>query len=137
MMKDVIISIKGSDGDENIELMTDGRFGVKNGSYFLTYDETEMLGMGKVKTSIYVKPDSSVIMQRTGAVESRLVVEEGKRSVCAYNTDVGELLIGISGEIVKTNLTADGGDISMKYTIDSNLKLVSRNTVKISVRGVK
>ena len=136
MMKDVIISIKGSDGDENIELMTDGRFGVKNGSYFLTYDETEMLGMGKVKTSIYVKPDSSVIMQRTGAVESRLVVEEGKRSVCAY-TDVGELLIGISGESVKTNLTADGGDISMKYTIDSNLKLVSRNTVKISVRGVK
>ena len=120
MMKDVIISIKGSDGDENIELMTDGRFGVKNGSYFLTYDETEMLGMGKVKTSIYVKPDSSVIMQRTGAVESRLVVEEGKRSVCAYNTDVGELLIGISGESVKTNLKADGRDNSMKDTIDSN-----------------
>lgn len=137
MMKDVIISIKGSDGGENIELMTDGRFGEKNGSYYLTYDETEMLGMGKVKTSIYVKPDSSVILQRTGAVESRLVVEEGRRSVCAYNTDAGELLIGISGESVKTSLTADGGDISMKYTIDSNLKLVSRNTVKISVRGVK
>lgn len=136
MMKDVLISIKGNDGGEAIELMTDGRFGEKNGSYFLTYDETEMLGMGRVKTSIYIKPDNSVILQRTGAVESRLVVEEGKRSVCAYNTEVGELLIGILGESVKTNLTADGGDISMKYTIDSNLKLVSRNTVKISVRGV-
>ncbi len=138
MMKDVIISIKGSDGDSDaIELTTDGRFGEKNGSYFLTYDESAMLGVGTVRTCIYIKPDNSVVLQRTGSVDSRLIVEEGKRSICSYSTAEGNLLIGIFGEKVKTNLTPEGGDISMKYTIDSDLKLVSRNTVNISVREVK
>lgn len=141
MMKDVIISISGEQGidsdSDTIELTTVGRFGEKNGNYYLTYDETEMLGMGAVKTGIYIKPDKSVVLQRTGSVESRLVVEEGKRSVCCYNTSVGELLIGIFGEKVKTNLTPTGGEISMKYTIDSDLRLISRNYVKISVREVE
>ncbi len=138
MMKDVIINIKGIDGEEDaIELTTDGRFGEKNGSYFVSYDESEMLGMGKVKTTLYIKPDNSVILQRTGELESRLVVEEGRRSLCRYNTPEGELLIGIYGEAVKTDLNPTGGEISMKYTIDSNLKLISRNTVNISIREVK
>ena len=142
MMKDVIISISGEQGidsdSDTIELTTVGRFGEKNGSYYLTYDETEMLGMGgAVKTGIYIKPDKSVVLQRTGAVESRLVVEQGKRSICCYYTSAGELLIGIFGERVKTDLTPKGGEISMKYTIDSDLRLISRNSVKISVREVK
>lgn len=142
MMKEVIINISGEQGvdseSDTIELTTVGRFGEKNGSYYLTYDESEMLGMGgTVKTGIYIKPDKSMVLQRTGSVESRLVVEEGKRSICCYNTSAGELLIGIFGEKVKTDLTPKGGEISMKYTIDSNLRLISRNSVKISVREVK
>ena len=101
MMKDVIINIKGRQGlgDEldTIELTTDGRFGEKNGSYYMTYDESAMLGLENVKTALYIKPGNSVILQRSGDVESRLVVEEGKRSTCYYNTPQGELLIGIFG----------------------------------------
>ena len=62
MMKDVIINISGEQGIDNdsdkIELTTVGRFGEKNGSYYLSYDETEMMGVGgSVKTGIYIKPD--------------------------------------------------------------------------------
>ena len=141
MMKDVIINIKGRQGlgDEldTIELTTDGRFGEKNGSYYMTYDESAMLGLENVKTALYIKPGYSVILQRSGDVESRLVVEEGKRSTCYYNTPQGELLIGIFGESVKTELNSGGGKIHMKYTIDSNLNLISRNTVDISVKGAE
>ena len=141
MMKDVIINIKGRQGlgDEldTIELTTDGRFGEKNGSYYMTYDESAMLGLENVNTALYIKPGNSVILQRSGDVESRLVVEEGKRSTCYYNTPQGELLIGIFGESVKTELNSGGGKIHMKYTIDSNLNLISRNTVDISVKGAE
>lgn len=48
MLKDVLINIKGaqgSDGEESvIELTTDGRFGEKNGGFYITYDESEMIG---------------------------------------------------------------------------------------------
>ena len=140
MMKDVIIKIKGTQGidgeQDEIELTTDGRFGKRGDSHYMTYDESAMLGMDSVKTSIYIKPDNSVILQRTGAVESRLVVESGKRSSCYYNTAQGELIIGIFGETVKTELGLNGGKIHMCYTVDSNLKLISRNTVDITVREV-
>ncbi len=141
MMKDVIISIKGEqasdENSETIELTTDGRFGEKNGSFLILYDESKMLGANRVKTCLYIKPDNSVILQRTGDIESRLIVEAGKRSVCCYSTSHGELSIGIFGEFVKTELSGNGGRISMKYTVDSNLKLISRNTVNISVREIK
>ena len=61
MLKDVLISIKGTQGAENeedvIELTTDGRFGEKNGGFYITYDESEMIGIDNVKTSLYIKPD--------------------------------------------------------------------------------
>lgn len=140
MMKDVIISIKGTQGlneeTDTIEFTTDGRFGEKDGSYLITYDESEILGMKNVKTCLYVKPDNSVILQRSGTVQSRLVVEEGRRSTCFYSTPQGDLLIGIFGETVKHDLKKNGGSISMKYTIDSNLNLISRNTVNITVKEV-
>ena len=108
MLKDVLINIKGaqgSDGEESvIELTTDGRFGEKNGGFYITYDESEMIGIDNVKTSLYIKPDNSVILQRSGAIDSRIVVESGKRSVCYYNTPAGEMLIGIFGEKVEHNL---------------------------------
>lgn len=139
-MKDVIISIKGEQGlneeTDTIEFTTDGRFGEKNGSYFITYNEGVMLGMENVKTSLYIKPDNSVILQRSGALESRLVVEQGKRNTCYYNTPMGELLIGIFGETVKHDLKKNGGSISMKYTIDSNMMLISRNSVSITIKEV-
>ena len=141
MLKDVLINIKGaqgSDGEESvIELTTDGRFGEKNGGFYITYDESGMIGIDNVKTSLYIKPDNSVILQRSGAIDSRIVVESGKRSVCYYNTPAGEMLIGIFGEKVEHNLKKNGGSISMKYTIDQNLNFVSRNTVSITVREVK
>ena len=90
-----------------------------------------------IRDSLYIKPDNSVILQRSGAIDSRIVVESGKRSVCYYNTPAGEMLIGIFGEKVEHNLKKNGGSISMKYTIDQNLNFVSRNTVSITVREVK
>lgn len=42
MMKDVIIKIKGTQGidgeQDEIELTTDGRFGKRGDSYYMTYD---------------------------------------------------------------------------------------------------
>lgn len=66
MLKDVLINIKGTQGSGNeqdvIELTTDGRFGEKNGGFYITYDESEMIGIENVKTSLYIKPDNSVIL---------------------------------------------------------------------------
>lgn len=139
-MKEVLIKITGTqglDGDtDSVELTTVGKLGIKEGQFWLTYDESEMLGVKGIKTSLMVKDDNTVILKRSGGYTSRLVVEEGVRNSCFYSTPHGDLVIGIFGESVSHNLTDEGGTLNMSYTIDSNLQLISRNTVEISVKGV-
>lgn len=141
MIKDVIIDIKTEqtvDGNTDlIEFTTDGKFGVRDGSYFISYDESKLMDVeGEIKTTVFIKPDNSVVMQRNGSYNSKMVIEKGVRNNCFYMTPMGELSLGIFGEKVKTQLTDDGGEISMNYTIDTNLQLLSRNQVNISIKGV-
>lgn len=140
MIKDVIIDIKGIQGiddeSDTIEFTTDGRFGVKNGEFFISYDDGQMLEDSlDVKTSIFIKPDS-VILQRSGAIKSRMVIETGVRNTCFYSTPHGNMVLGIYGENVDYNLSENGGSLKMSYNIDSNLKLVSRNEVSIKIREI-
>ena len=141
MIKDVIISIKTEqtvgDSTDTIEFTTDGRFGIKDGSYFISYEESKLLEVdGDVKTTLYIKSDDSIVMQRNGAYSSRMVIQKGVRNNCFYVTPMGELSLGIFGEKVKTNFSENGGNINMNYTIDTNLQLLSRNSVNISVKEV-
>ncbi len=141
MIKDVIIDIKTEqslDGqNDSIEFSTDGRFGIKDGSYFISYDESGLLDIeGEIKTTLYLKPDNTVILQRKGSYNSRMVIEKGVRTNCFYSTPVGDLTLGIFGEKVVSNLNDNGGSIKLTYLIDSQAKLLSRNKVSISVREV-
>ena len=140
MIKDVIIDIKGFQGideqTDTIEFTTDGRFGIKDGEYFISYDEGQMMGDGtQVKTSLYIKPDS-VVLQRNGSIKSRMIIEKGARNTCFYSTPHGNLVLGIYGDTIEYDLSEKGGKLSLKYNIDSDLKLVSKNSVDISVREV-
>lgn len=141
MIKDVIIEIKTEqtvdDSTDKIEFTTDARFGFRDGSYFISYDESKLMEVeGEIKTTLYVKPNASVVLQRKGAYNSRMVIEKGVRNNCLYATPNGEFSLGIFGEKVLANLSDDGGNITMNYTIDSGLQLLSRNKVNISIREV-
>lgn len=140
MIKDVIINIKGVQGiddqTDTVELTTEGRFGIKDGKYFLSYEEGQLIENGQVKTHIYINSPNSVVLQRKGAVESRMEIEKDKRNSCFYLTQVGELSLEIYGEKLDIDLNESGGKIDMVYTIDSDLRLVSRNQVEITVKEV-
>lgn len=141
MIKDVIIEIKTEqtldDSTDKIEFTTDARYGFRDGSYFISYDESKPMEVeGEIKTTLYVKPNASVVLQRKGAYNSRMVIEKGVRNNCLYATPNGEFSLGIFGEKVLANLSDDGGNITMNYTIDSGLQLLSRNKVNISIREV-
>ena len=141
MIKDVIIEIKTEqtldDSTDKIEFTTDARYGFRDGSYFISYDESKLMEVeGEIKTTLYVKPNASVVLQRKGAYNSRMVIEKGVRNNCLYATPNGEFSLGIFGEKVLSNLSDDGGNITMNYTIDSGLQLLSRNKVNISIREV-
>ncbi len=141
MIKDVLINVRGESSNQGesdiIELTTEGRFGIKEGQYFLTYNEGELLEEKvQVKTSIHIKNCDSLVLQRSGTVNSRMVIKKGERNTCFYSTTFGDLVIGIFGESLSFNLNEKGGNIDLVYTIDTNMQLISRNRVNITIREV-
>jgi uncharacterized beta-barrel protein YwiB (DUF1934 family) len=89
-----------------------------------------------VKTKIFINSNKSIVLNRSGDINSRMEIEQNVRNNCFYSTPVGELSLGIHGEKVNVDLNEKGGRIELVYTIDSDLKLVSRNEVEITVKEV-
>ncbi len=138
-MKNVIIDIKGTqgiDGDsDTVELSTLGTLSEKDGKFLISYEENKTVKNESVKTLVKTE-DGRVTMIRSGALDSRLIIEKGRRNTCFYSVPQGELVLGIFGEEIENNLNENGGKLLMSYTIDIENSLVSKNTVEISVRKV-
>ncbi len=137
-MKEVTFNIKGTqeiDGHSDvIEFMSVGKYTNSDDSVILEYDESVSFGVKGVKTTLTLHQNGVVTLERSGGKYGNLIVEEGKRHLCQYSTEYGDIMIGIFGESVKNNLTEDGGSLSLQYSIDVNAGLLSKNKVEISIR---
>ena len=140
-MKDVLINITGSqnaDGDhEVIEMTTKGQMEKQGKVVTLSYPETEMTGMPGVTTTVTVDGDMVTLNRMgkdAGDYQSRMMIELGRRHLCHYDTGMGDMMIGVFGERLRSNFADVGGELFMRYTIDVNGGYQSRNEIKITVK---
>ena len=138
MKKDVLTNIKGiyandEDRDE-IEIFTIGEYYQKDGDYYICYEESESTGFEGSRTTLRVEQEERVTLRRCGAANSQLIVEQGVRHQCYYDMGFGDLMIGVSGNRIKSSLTDAGGNLEFKYSLDVNSMLASENEMYINVQ---
>ena len=138
-MQDVIIDIKGTqevDGEEDvIQLTTVGQMNIIDGKTYLRYDDSVATGVEGVKCIIKIDhEDNSVVMSRSGSLNSRMYIKKGQRHICHYETVQGTLTMGVFGESVQEDMNDKGGSLYMSYTLDVNFGMISRNKVEINVK---
>ncbi len=140
LSENFLIKIEGTqrtvDDENNVTLMTKGNFTHKNGSYFITYKETEATGYEGCTTTVKVDKNGIISMLRFGDKPSHLIISKGKRHVCHYETGVGALSLGISANDIENNLTQNGGRLKFTYELDINSNNISTNTVDITIKGI-
>ena len=141
MKKDVIISIKGlqqneEDAADPVTLVTAGRYYRKNGSYYLSYEETELTGLAGTRTTLRVAPDSVRVI-RTGLYPSQLVFEKGKRHLSLYHTDYGDLSVVVSTHSIQNTLTDDGGALDVKYAIEVGSSPLGVNHLSLNIKNAE
>ena len=134
---DVWISITGTQqaGEESdtIELTTAGRMEKTDDGWLLTYKESETTGMEGVLTSLHIS-DKGVMLERSGAMNSLLVLEKGKRHLCSYETGYGCLTMGVYTRELHNRLEKSGGELEFAYTLDINSDMTSSHNVRLTVR---
>ena len=123
---------------EKIELMTRGTLVKKGESFYISYKETETIGFAGCTTTIKIAADGSrVALLRFGRTNSQLLIERERRNLCHYETEVGSLTLGVTGDGIDCQLTEKGGSATFSYLLDADdARIVSRNTREMTVQHV-
>ena len=140
MMKDVVISIHSRndlDGEEDtIDFVTDGLYTYDGEVACLTYLETEVTGMEGTRTSVMVLPDK-VVVDRDGAVMSRMVFQEGLKNSFLYDTPYGSATMHMDTRGIRSRFDNNGGKMEIEYLLDLEHAMVSRNRFQVTVKEQK
>lgn len=139
-MKQVTLKITGGSfgaetGDENIEMITEGKLYEKDNALFLEYDESEMSGLEGCSTTLVFKGDT-VSMRRKGDVSSieEIIFEKGKRFSSQYETPFGLFALEVLTNGIKKELNEEGyGKVDIDYHISLDGFIDGRNELKIEV----
>lgn len=137
-MKDILITVKGTQTDGDLsdvtEFTTEGTLSRKDNKVMLSYEESDAIGVNGVTTYLRLE-DERVVIQKSGKLNSRLLVEKNKRNICHYETEYGPLTIGVFGEMITNNVEKDGS-LYLRYTLDVNSAFISRNEIEIKFKEV-
>ncbi len=137
-MKNAIIKIKGTQhlgGEKDVtELITTGTFQQNGNTFILTYEEGQNEQQSACVATLTATGEESVVMEKKGEINSKLIIEKGVRNNCFYNIPQCNLVLGIYGKSINNRLHHNGGTLNMEYAIDSNLQPVSTNEIEISVK---
>ena len=125
---------------DHIELMTRGSFTKKNGSYYISYKETKTIGFEGCTTTIKIAEDGSrVALLRFGKVNTQLVIQRDYRNICYYETEVGPITLGVTGDGIACDLSEPaGGTAKFSYLLDADdpTALINRTTLEIQVEHI-
>ncbi len=105
------------EGEERAQVITKGC--MIGGPEEYTLHFTEMLDdENSCDTRLTVKNRCCASLLRTGAYNSEMIIEAGRRHNCHYVTPYGEFMIGIFAKSVESTVEMTGGKLKMHYTID-------------------
>ena len=122
MKQNVMLSIVGRQSymdqePDQIELVTEGVLEDQGNAWILSYDESELTGMGGVTTTFIVEPDK-VTLKRSGKLNSQMVFQEGVSHESLYQVEFGALMICVRASRVMADICHDGGMIDLIYDIE-------------------
>lgn len=142
MKENFLISIRGRqqvDGESGeIELTTLGSYMKRGGSRYIVYQDYASEEDRTPRTSILkVEGASRLTLMRKGGDNTRLILENGKRHLCQYDTGFGSMTVGVFTSRLDSKLNDEGGSLNISYTLDIDSALSSLNELFITVKEAK
>ncbi len=115
-----------------ITLRTTGTYTERGGTRFIAYKEYDEDDPKISYTSVLKIEPGRITMMRAGSA-TRLILEQGRRHLCLYDTGYGTLSVGVFTSELRSSLNKQGGKLNIKYTLDIDSNLSSRNELQIKI----
>lgn len=141
MTKDVLLSIKGlytedNEDEDAIETLAPAEFYVKEGVYYLFFEEIIDDTTGITKSRIKYS-DKCFELTRKGELSVHLLFEEGKKTLNTYQMPYGTLVVGLDTKHIEKDESEDEIKISIEYAMEINYQQVSDNTIEVVIKVVQ
>ena len=138
--KQIILFVRGEQTYDSVapevtELATEGIMTLDGEEIGLSYEETELTGMQGTTTRFTIRGDT-VVLERTGMIQSRMEFKQGERSSSLYETPWGTMVVDIATTKLAHRLTERGGVMEIVFTIAVNHQVTGENRFKIRVKEV-
>lgn len=121
-MKPVLVSVQSIQRDPEgqelkIELVSEGKYYVKDGTQYIVYEESELTEMKGVTMVIKVLPGGSVLLLRLGKLRQRQEFHKGKVTYSQYETPVGTFDVKMKTYECRADLQDGIGTIYLGYDV--------------------
>ncbi len=129
-------TFSAADEEGTIETTLYGELEAVQNQYTLSYEE-ETEGMGGVFTEVKFtkgKPDEVTIV-RTGAIDTYMYFEKGKRHICVYNTGIMPFEICIYAKDVDNRLLTEGF-MEITYLIEIKGACAQKTVMRMEIERV-
>lgn len=141
MTKDVLLSITGLYAEDNeagdsIETLAPATFHVKEGVYYIFYDEI-IDGVAGITKSRIKYGDKCFELTRKGEVSVHLMFEEGKMTLNTYQMPYGTLVVGLDTKSIQISEQEEEISIKIEYSMEINYQHVSDNTINVVISSIK
>ncbi len=121
--------------DQDMELMTEGKFYIKEGQFFFLYEESELSGMEGTRTVLKLG-EERVTMRRYGENDSELTFEAGVRYDALYKTPYGHFDMEVVASKVNYEVDEEGNaNIDLIYEISIKGLGENKTFMKISSKA--
>ncbi|MDR0983998.1 MAG: DUF1934 domain-containing protein [Ruminococcus sp.] len=130
-------SVKRSDREkpEVIEFNTLGKMERFGDGYKISYSNNFSNGKKKLETVITVSKDNAVI-ERNDDYFSKISLDKGKSFYSYHTSPFGTLKVKTIANEVENNLSAEGGDLFLKYCVNLGGEYSADNEIAIHVKKV-
>ena len=115
---------------DDIEVITEGSFYDKNGTYYILYTEGEEGVSTRIKAS-----RQTVSIRKSGASSSDFLYEKGRIHSFVYRMSYGEIAMELATQEVCIELGENGGTIVLDYILEMNLQKIENHlTISVELR---
>ena len=104
---------------EKLKVITHGNFQKSEDSFTLVYTEKEQDGTIST-TTLTVKENFTVTVNRQGSIKTFMVIGKGKRNLSTHETPYGTFSMGITGEHISYAISDEGGSLNFSYLTDTD-----------------
>ena len=141
MTKDVLLSIRGlytegDEGEDSIETLAPAEFFVKQGVYYIFFEEIIDDNTGVTKSRIKYS-DKCFELTRKGEASVHLLFEEGKKTLNTYQMPYGTLVVGLDTKRIQMSETKEEIKIAIDYAMEINYQQVSDNSIEVVIKSVR